>query len=77
MQNPYVVLRISVGMESHSGRSEKTEKFDGKRYTKICGARTKPNAERKATSARKRFDSVRVEPESRGHYNIYGRGRKR
>ena len=64
-------------MEKHSGVKEKTERFDGKQYKKIGHSYSKPKAESRASGFRKKWDSVRVEPESRGHYNLYGRGRKR
>lgn len=60
-------------MEGHSGRHEKSEKFGGMRFVKVASPRTKRRAELVKGTLMKKGFMVRVEPESKGHYNVYKR----
>lgn len=63
-------------MEHHTGITEKSEMFGGKRYRKVCHARSAVNAQKKVESLRDQGYAARREQEMRGHWNVYARRRK-
>ena len=63
-------------MENHTGLNEKREMFGKRCYTRIGHSFTEGAANERKTELKKDWKSVRVEREKKGHYNIYGWGKK-